>query len=177
MSYRGTAQLICFHCIRGVRSTPVELMFRVRAINPMATQLRQWTTLLNLCSVIQRIGCCSECCFGWWTRSCLNYVPTASPGACRLANRISEYLRERITPSAPPLNAARTASRTSCFLFPLASGEYRCQYWARFLRHLPHPQQPAASPALRNWLKAPCAKAPHLPPRCSSRVRDFQADW
>jgi len=38
----------------------------------------------------------------------------ASPAARRLAKCISEYLRERITPSAPAPRAARTASRTSC---------------------------------------------------------------
>lgn len=38
----------------------------------------------------------------------------ASSTARRLARRISEYLRDRITPSAPARRAARTASRTSC---------------------------------------------------------------
>ena len=34
----------------------------------------------------------------------------AEPAPCRSASFISEYLRERITPSAPPRNAANTAS-------------------------------------------------------------------
>ena len=38
----------------------------------------------------------------------------ASSTARRLARRISEYFRDRITPSAPARRAARTASRTSC---------------------------------------------------------------
>ena len=37
----------------------------------------------------------------------------ASPAAARFANFISEYLRDRITPGAPALNAAFTAAFTS----------------------------------------------------------------
>lgn len=37
----------------------------------------------------------------------------ASPAAARLARRISEYLRERMTPEAPEMSAAFTAAFTS----------------------------------------------------------------
>ena len=38
----------------------------------------------------------------------------ARPPAARFASRISEYFREKITPSAPALSAAAVASYTSC---------------------------------------------------------------
>ena len=39
---------------------------------------------------------------------------TARPPAARLARRISEYLREKMTPAAPALKAAVVESKTSC---------------------------------------------------------------
>src|SRR5579863_9944220 len=39
---------------------------------------------------------------------------TASPAPRRLGSRISEYFRERRTPSLPALNAASTASFVPC---------------------------------------------------------------
>src|SRR5579872_6369105 len=49
----------------------------------------------------------------------------ASPAPLRLASRISEYLRDRINPGAPPRRAARTACFTLCgvhLLFPVSVG-------------------------------------------------------
>jgi hypothetical protein len=59
----------------------------------------------------------------WIRRGCFQ-TPislSASPAAARLASFISEYLRERITPAAPEVNAALTAALTSegCVFFSL----------------------------------------------------------